>query len=223
MNAGLLAYKLCDRNFDCEHCPLDAALRGSDAAHRNGAIRHEPATYPDDRLYTWGHTWLDVHPESGVAARFGIDAFAALLVGSPRRVRSLTDVRPRQAGETICALELEDGDLPLGMPVPGSVTRWNEALLERPESVAADPYDAGWLVELSVGSRDALDELLTSEEARRRARLDVRRFRRHVGWELLLGGNGVDSSVPADDAAITDLHRMLGGARFLSLVQELVH
>jgi hypothetical protein len=29
MAAGLLAYKLCDRGFDCESCPLDCALRRS--------------------------------------------------------------------------------------------------------------------------------------------------------------------------------------------------
>lgn len=27
MRAGVVTYKLCDRDFDCEHCPLDAALR----------------------------------------------------------------------------------------------------------------------------------------------------------------------------------------------------
>lgn len=29
MSAGLLSYRLCDREYDCEHCPLDAALRGA--------------------------------------------------------------------------------------------------------------------------------------------------------------------------------------------------
>jgi len=27
MEAGVIRYWLCCRNFDCEHCPLDAALR----------------------------------------------------------------------------------------------------------------------------------------------------------------------------------------------------
>ena len=31
MSAGLLRYRLCDREYDCEHCPLDAALRGAPA------------------------------------------------------------------------------------------------------------------------------------------------------------------------------------------------
>ena len=32
MEAGVVGYKLCDREFDCDHCPFDAALRG-EAAH----------------------------------------------------------------------------------------------------------------------------------------------------------------------------------------------
>ena len=32
MSAGLVSYKLCDRDFDCGNCPLDAALRGNAAA-----------------------------------------------------------------------------------------------------------------------------------------------------------------------------------------------
>ncbi len=27
MLAGVLTYRLCDREYDCERCPLDAALR----------------------------------------------------------------------------------------------------------------------------------------------------------------------------------------------------
>jgi hypothetical protein len=29
MEAGLVSYKICDRNFECESCPLDYGLRGS--------------------------------------------------------------------------------------------------------------------------------------------------------------------------------------------------
>jgi len=28
MRAGVIRFWLCDRDFDCENCPLDAALRG---------------------------------------------------------------------------------------------------------------------------------------------------------------------------------------------------
>jgi hypothetical protein len=46
MRAGVIRFWLCDRNFDCDHCPLDAALRGSRSAHPqdvHGSLRKTPA------------------------------------------------------------------------------------------------------------------------------------------------------------------------------------
>lgn len=46
MRAGVIRFWLCDRNFDCDHCPLDAALRGSRQAMRRelpAATRKPPA------------------------------------------------------------------------------------------------------------------------------------------------------------------------------------
>lgn len=223
MNAGLLAYKLCDRNFDCEHCPLDAALRGDAGASRHDAPTHLSVTYPDDRLYTKGHTWLRSAGGSEDPMRFGIDAFAALFVGTTRHLRWRPVPNPIGAGQTICVLELGDGDMPLGMPVPGSVVRWNEAVRERPESLVEDPYGEGWIVELHAHSRDELDALLRSEDVRRQTRLDVRRFRRHVGFELLLRGDGADASTTLDNDTVTDLRGMLGGSTFLALARDLIH
>ena len=58
MRAGVIRYRLCDRGFDCDRCPLDAGLRargiqqprtgapgsGSDA----GAPDSDPAVSPVD-------------------------------------------------------------------------------------------------------------------------------------------------------------------------------
>lgn len=48
MTAGVINYRLCDREFECESCPFDAAIRGrgrrpvaprSPAPSRDGADR----------------------------------------------------------------------------------------------------------------------------------------------------------------------------------------
>jgi hypothetical protein len=36
MQAGVVGYKLCDREFDCDRCPFDAALRGEAARDWRG-------------------------------------------------------------------------------------------------------------------------------------------------------------------------------------------
>jgi hypothetical protein len=78
MSAGLVRYKLCDRDFDCERCPLDAALRG-DAEWREAEPTRadEPRrglAFPDDRRYSDGHLWAF---DRGGIARAGVDALAA--------------------------------------------------------------------------------------------------------------------------------------------------
>ena len=37
MSAGLLTYRLCDRGYECERCPLDAGIRGVELAPRASA------------------------------------------------------------------------------------------------------------------------------------------------------------------------------------------
>jgi len=63
MCAGVLRYRLCTHEYDCDNCPLDAALRGDariPAAHPLTSP-YAPA-FPDDRRYAVGHTWLREAP-----------------------------------------------------------------------------------------------------------------------------------------------------------------
>ena len=80
-------YRLCDRDFDCERCPLDVALRGTAPEVRMdppGATG--PWSFPTDRTYAAGHLWIAPAADGG-ASRLGLDAFAAGLLGACRRVR----------------------------------------------------------------------------------------------------------------------------------------
>jgi hypothetical protein len=44
MRAGVIRFWLCDRDFDCENCPLDAALRGTRPRPEQAVPhRHRPA------------------------------------------------------------------------------------------------------------------------------------------------------------------------------------
>ena len=48
MRAGVIRFWLCDRSFDCENCPLDAALRGSRAhgPRRTPSPPRDPSATP---------------------------------------------------------------------------------------------------------------------------------------------------------------------------------
>jgi glycine cleavage system H protein len=221
MSAGLLQYRLCDRDFDCDRCPLDAALRGEPAPAPGdlaGAARQRPIAFPADRAYTRGHVW--VQQRTG-PARVGVDALAAALAGRPRAAPWVHDGATVSEGETLCALELPCGALPLASPLRGRDTVPNPALAGQPELVADDPYGAGWLLELQGEGVPAA--LLDAAAMQKATGLDLRHFRRRVGLELLEDLDHVGVTLADGGEALTDLRRMLGPRRYLALVRELVH
>jgi len=214
MDAGLLAYRLCNRGFDCEHCPLHAALHDAGQLNNLGSGAAQTGTaptmcFPDDCLYAPTHTWVRfIRPER---ARAGIDGFAASLLGKIRRVRTPDD----RSGRLICTLELDDGVLPITAPLPAKLCNWNEALADDPSLVITDPYGAGWICELVIPSRAAASHLMNGQDALRRAHFDDRRFRRRVALELLTDTVTQPETGP-------DLRRSLGGVRYNSLIRELI-
>src|SRR5574338_147507 len=76
MVAGVVDYKLCDRNFDCEHCPFDFILQ-------SGAQTEKSATTPhgliDSVFYHPAHLWARVEDQGNV--RVGLDDFAQRIIG----------------------------------------------------------------------------------------------------------------------------------------------
>jgi len=244
MTAGLVAYKLCDRDFDCEHCPLDAALRGDlhSSSHGVPLPSAYTATFPEDRLYSSGHLWLQQRrlgtEEAGKrVSRLGVDAFAAALLGSCRGVRGVSDGAVLEVGQVCCELDLGCGLLPLASPVAAEMSGLNPRLAEAPELPATAPYGDGWLLEMTSRSNPAptpgtavpknrptgASGLFEAEAARERTGLDLRHFRRKVALHLLTETSAVGPTLADGGTPLTDLRQMLGERRWLAVLRELIH
>lgn len=227
MSAGLVSYKLCDRDFDCEHCPLDAALCGRrGAAGAAGFGAGGPVWFPADRLYTAGHLWLADGPEGRI--RVGMDSFAAALLGGVRGVRAAAEGTTLAAGAPLCEVELAAGRLSLGAPMEGRCGGVNPRLADDPRLLRREPYDGGWLVEMTAGSgavyrRGGPDGFLTSDDARRQASCDLRRFRRRLALLLLADDDRLGPTLPDGGELAVDVPGLLGPRRHLELLREMVH
>lgn len=230
MTAGLVSYRLCDRELDCDRCPFDAALRGVErqpaaAAPAGRDLRPAVAgrgAFPEGRRYGDGHTW--VQPAGDAApgrVRLGLDGFAAALLTPPRALRFRPPGRLLSAGESFCELDLPGGELTLGAPLAGEVVAANAACSTDPTLPLASPYEDGWLVELRATAGG--DGLRTAAEARRRAGHDLRHLRRRVALDLLAADDGVGPTLPDGGEPILDLQSLLGARRWLELLRELVH
>ena len=113
---------------------------------------------PDDRRYTDQHEWALVQgtdgtgatAEAGTIVRVGITDHAQDALGDIVFVQ-LPEVGDEVTpGTPIGEVESTKSVSDVYAPVPGVVAAVNEKLADAPETINADPYGEGWLVEISV-------------------------------------------------------------------------
>jgi len=227
MCAGLISYRLCDRDYDCESCPLDAAFHAP-AVHRHprpcvGAAEAATAV-PPDRRYADGHTWVQERgARDGACCRLGLDAFAAAIIGTVIGLRPAERDRVLEGGDLLCDLDIGLGLLSVGAPVNGRLVRLNPLLRERPDEVVHEPYGAGWIAELADVPELDLRRLAPSETACQRTRADLTRFRRAVALRLFADLGAGELGWLGPGQRLTDLRQMLGPVGYLELVAGFVH
>jgi glycine cleavage system H protein len=102
---------------------------------------------PEDLKYSTEHEWVRVEGET---ASFGITHFAQeslgdiVFVSLPKVGTSLT------VGDVCGEVESTKSVSDIYSPVSGVVLRVNTDLDSAPETINSDPYNAGWMVEVSV-------------------------------------------------------------------------
>jgi glycine cleavage system H protein len=111
---------------------------------------------PDDRRYTDQHEWALVQGtgEAGTVVRVGITDHAQDALGDIVFVQ-LPSVGDEVApGTPMGEVESTKSVSDVYAPVPGVVAAVNDVLTDAPETINADPYGGGWLVEITVSGAD---------------------------------------------------------------------
>ena len=227
MSAGLLSYKLCDRDFECEHCPLDAALRGQvlDAPRHASLLSVSEVTtsFPEDRLYSPGHSWVrSLRTSDEQLVRFGLDAFAATIIGHCCDIFCPNVCHERAQGEVLCEIDLGLGVLFVNAPIGAAMVAKNVRLQRDPNQLVKAPYGDGWIADLRVQDPSQLRSLSSAHDARDQTKMDLRRFRRRVALQLLADTQGIGPCLP-DGGELADLRQILAGPAYLNLIRELIH
>jgi len=112
---------------------------------------------PSELRYSKEHEWVRVQGDRAV---IGITAHAAnelgdvVFVDLPAVGATLTQFAVFGAVESVKAVS------DLFSPISGSVLARNEGLSSAPESINADPYGSGWLLEVQISNLAELDVLL---------------------------------------------------------------
>ncbi|GAB3308803.1 glycine cleavage system protein GcvH [Geodermatophilus aquaeductus] len=107
---------------------------------------------PDDRRYTDQHEWALVQGSggSGTVVRIGITDHAQDALGDIVFVQLPAVGEEVGPGNAIGEVESTKSVSDVYSPVAGTVSAVNEALSDAPETINADPYGDGWLVEVTV-------------------------------------------------------------------------
>lgn len=117
--------------------------------------------YPDDRKYYKEHEWVKIQ---GSAASVGISDFAQEALGDIVFVELPEVGAEVSAGDSFAEIESVKSVSPLYAPVSGRVTKVNDDLDERPETINQDPHGAGWIAEMELSDASEAEALMTAAE-----------------------------------------------------------
>jgi len=121
------------------------------------------ATYPEELKYHEEHDWARL---DGDVATFGItwyaqDALGDVVFFDPPEVGAAI-----KAGESYGELESVKAVSDLIAPLDGEVVEINDKMVETPEGVNDDPYDA-WLIKVKLSDPAQLASLLDADAYRK--------------------------------------------------------
>ncbi len=119
--------------------------------------------YPETLQYFDSHEYVQLE---GDVATIGITAYAVDQLGDIVFVE-LPEVDDQLTkGETCGNIESVKAVEDLYAPVSGTVVECNATVVDTPETLAEDPYQAGWLLKIQVSDPAELKDALSVEDYR---------------------------------------------------------
>jgi glycine cleavage system H protein len=113
---------------------------------------------PSDRRYAKSHEWVKRLADGTVL--IGITDFAQNALGDLVFVEAPKVGRQLTANEACAVVESVKAASDVYAPIEGEVTEVNGKLVDAPEIINTDPYEAGWLWKMKPSKPEEIDGLL---------------------------------------------------------------
>ncbi len=117
--------------------------------------------FPSNLRYTKDHEWISLE---GNVATIGITEFAQSELGDIVFCDINSVGKSFASGDIFGSVEAVKTVSDLFLPVAGTITEVNAALEKAPELVNNDPYNAGWMVKMTVDNPAEVDALLSADD-----------------------------------------------------------
>lgn len=175
MTTGLISYKLCDRDLQCECCPFNLAIKNEES--REDDFQETEGDWTEESLngyssaringsvfYHPDHCWVKVENPDNV--RIGIDDLLTQLIANVKVIILPQAGSLAGEGEYCAHIIQSDYILPVISPLSGSVQTINSRLIDEPELITDDPKGDGWLMTIKPSNLEGdLKNLLFGRRA----------------------------------------------------------
>ncbi|MCK4428032.1 MAG: glycine cleavage system protein H [candidate division Zixibacteria bacterium] len=248
MTAGVISFKLCPLNYDCEHCDFDEVMRSQVRSKgvSSRVKRHKPKTVvPSERLpmsssdskkslfFTFSvgevkeglylhptHLW--VRRAEGQRWRLGIDKLLAYVLPPPVKVELYDLDKDVIQNQAFGKIHTQVGTVFLTVPISGRLVQTNSRLAQCPELVQQDPHGEGWLAMMDwFEDHSKLEKFHTGLAGKRFLEEEAQHLKfllKHRGIEA----DYIGETLPDGGVNIKYLHQVLPSQVCLGLAGELI-
>ncbi len=118
--------------------------------------------FPDALKYSREHEWVAFQEENIIT--IGVTDYAQDKLGHVVFVELPEIGIDVKVGDSVAVVESVKAASDIYAPVSGTVVAVNEELLDRPELLNEDPYEAGWVFRLKTSDKEGLETLFSKED-----------------------------------------------------------
>ena len=115
----------------------------------------------NETRFTDQHEWIRVDDDVGTV---GITKYAAEQLGDVVYVELPEPGKTFNAGSEAAVVESVKAASEVYAPVAGEVTEGNQAVVDEPAKVNADPEGESWFFRLRIADRNEFDKLMTIDQ-----------------------------------------------------------
>ncbi len=117
--------------------------------------------FPEELKYSKEHVWVRIERATAV---IGITDFAQEELGLVNGVELPDEGDEVEQDDSVGSIEARKTVAEIYAPFSGTVQSVNHEVLDNPDLVNDDPYDGGWLVEISLDDPDELKSLMSADD-----------------------------------------------------------
>lgn len=224
MAAGVLSYQLCDRQFECDQCPLHAAMskhlpQPETLPCRDPLPEAKPQRLRGDRTYSTNHCWVkEIHDN---VVRVGIEPGFGMALLGPKAIVLPSEGQAVSLGRSCLWIVMDGGTLAVESPLTGVIRATNRQLAEKPHLLRTDPLDHGWLFDLELESPAGRPDLMAVEQADPKYGQDRTALESLMVNALERGRSDIGVTLADGGQQLQSVADMLGPRKYFALLRKI--